>query len=56
MRTAILLGSLIISDSIMQASGILLNMNDLELKIIASIIIVFIIMDIIEFFSNLYKK
>ena len=53
MRTAIILGSLIINDSIMQASGVLFNMSDFLLKIIASIIIVFMIMDIFEFLKKI---
>jgi hypothetical protein len=56
MRTAIMLGSLIISDSIVQASGVLFNMSDLSLKIIASVIIVFMIMDIFEFLKKINEK
>ena len=58
MRTVIILGAIIISNSIMQLAEVpnSVGMSEHVLKCIAWVVSISIAMDIIEFFSNLYKK
>ena len=58
MRTVIILGAIIISNSIMQLAEVpdSVGMNEHVLKCIAWVISMSIAMDIVEFFSNLCKK
>lgn len=58
MRTVIILGAIIISDSIMQLAEVpnSVGMSEYTLKCIAWVVSISIAMDIVEFFSNLYKK
>jgi hypothetical protein len=58
MRTVIILGSIIISNSIMQLAELpdSVGISEHVLKCIAWVVSISIVMDIIEFFSNLYNK
>jgi len=56
MRTAILLGFIISADSICQSQGMLsAGYSDLSIKVIGTILVIGMIMDVLEFFKTMSK-